>query len=96
MEQCKGQTYHNRGSLIRHLKQQHKLSKKALDDLKETIPTSREKNRCKLCKWVGLKTNRAEHLEAHIKKDEKRKKDAENEKKVSLLKMKLANQQITR
>ena len=91
MPQCKGQTYHDRSGLIRHLKHQHKVSKKYLDELKETIPTSKEKNRCKLCGWIGLKTNRPAHLEVHIRKDEKRKEKAAYEARQELQ----ANLQIT-
>lgn len=95
MPQCKGQTYADRSSLIRHLKQQHKVSKATLENLKETIPTCTEKNSCKLCNWVGLKTNRAEHLDVHIKNQTKRRNEAEAAKKFEL-KRKLSNQQITR
>lgn len=95
MPQCKGQTYADRSSLIRHLKQQHKVSKATLEDLKETIPTCTEKQSCKLCNWIGLKTNRAEHLDVHIRNQIKQRKEAEKAEKLSLQK-KFSNQQIIR
>ena len=67
MAQCKGHRYHDRSSLLRHLKQQHKVSKQLLEEIKPTIPTPKEKTRCLICSWKGLKTNRPEHFEKHIR-----------------------------
>ena len=73
MPQCKNQTYKNRSNLLRHLKHQHKVSQQYLDELKQTIPTVKEKIRCLICGWVGLITNRPAHLEKHIRQQEKEK-----------------------
>ena len=68
MPQCKEQRYHDRSSLVRHLKQQHKVTDQYLDEIKKTIPTNKEKTQCLICGWVGLKTNRSCHFEMHIRK----------------------------
>ena len=73
MPQCKGQSYHDRSNLLRHLKQQHKVSQQYLDSIKETIPTRKEKTRCLICGWGGLKTNRPEHFNKHISKQQEEK-----------------------
>ena len=73
MEQCKGQTYHDRSGLLRHLRQQHKVSKQFLDEIKQKIPPPKEKIQCLICSWVGLKTNRANHFEKHIHQEEEKK-----------------------
>ena len=75
MPSCKGSRYHDRSSLKRHLKSQHKyeITKAKLEDILQTIPTVKEKTRCLLCSWVGVITNRPRHFEMHIKKQEEEK-----------------------
>ena len=66
--QCDGQEYQSKAGLIRHLKEQHKVSKQYLDEIKPTIPTRKEKSKCLICGWVVLKTKRTEHFEIHIRR----------------------------
>ena len=75
MPKCKGQKYHDRSSLKRHLKSLHKyeLSKGKLEEILQTVPTVKEKSRCLICSWVGIITNRPAHFELHIKKQEEEK-----------------------
>ena len=77
MAMCKGRSFHDRSNLLRHLRQQHKVSQKYLDEIKPTIPPVKEKTRCLICGWVGLKTNRPEHLEKHIRQQKQEKIKAE-------------------